>query len=122
MSRPGVKKSLSVTTPAVSGRRSTPKIVPIEMFTSMFDEPTSGVSVAMEPACRIRRAGTIPGLGPGPGRAISRENPSTPDGATHGPHRPREADPLLVLVREPGDVDQPRPAPQPRRPRRDGQA
>src|SRR6185295_16066815 len=40
---------------------------------------TMGVSlVAMAPACRIRRAGTIPGLGPGPGRAISRENPSTP--------------------------------------------
>ncbi len=32
----------------------------------------------------------------------------TPSGATHGPHRPREADPLLVLVREPGHPHQPR--------------
>src|SRR5262245_1133092 len=39
---------------------------------------TMGDSLAMTRACRIQRADTIPGLGSGQGRAISRVNLSTP--------------------------------------------
>jgi hypothetical protein len=45
---PGCMKSASVGA-APSGQRSTEKIVPTEMFTSMLDEPSSGSNSSRKP-------------------------------------------------------------------------
>ena len=46
---PGCMKSASVGETTPSGQRSTEKIVPTEMFTSMLEEPSSGSKSSRKP-------------------------------------------------------------------------